>query len=110
MAQKQNILEKWIQRSFIQNITILIYFFSPDSYVHPPRVPSKRAFQRSLHESYQYMMKLNIDAEKEEARRRKKLAAMEKSNLELFSKQPEEVKDDTNAKPTEMEQQSDDDF
>ena len=56
------------------------------------------------------MMKLNIDAEKEEARRRKKLAAMEKSNLELFSKQPEEVKDDTNAKPTEMEQQSDDDF
>ena len=52
------------------------------------------------------MMKLNIDAEKEEARRRKKLAAMEKSNLELFSKQPEELKDET----IEKEPQSDDDF
>ena len=46
---------------------------SPENYVHPPRVPSKRAFQRSLHESYQYMMKSMQDAINLEAHRRKKL-------------------------------------
>ena len=50
--------------------------FSPEAYIHPPRVPSKRAFQRSLHESYQYMMKSMIDAANQEAYRRKKLLAM----------------------------------
>ena len=57
---------------------IIPYFFSPEAYVHPPRVPSKRAFQRSLHESYQYMMKSMIDAANLEASRRKKLMDMDK--------------------------------
>ena len=52
------------------------FYFSPEAYIHPPRVPSKRAFQRSLHESYQYMMKSMIDAANQEAYRRKKLLAM----------------------------------
>ena len=50
------------------------------------------------------MLKLNIDTEKDMARRRKKLAAMDKSNLELFSKQQEDVKVDTNAMSTENQQ------
>ena len=52
-------------------------YFRPELFVHPPRVPTKRAFQRSLHESYQYMMKCLIDAQNQEAYKRKKLAQMD---------------------------------
>ena len=59
------------------------YHFRPELFVHPPRVPSKRAFQRSLHESYQYMMKCLIDAQNQEAYKRKKLAQMDAINKSM---------------------------
>ena len=65
--------------------------FSPELYVHPPRVPSKRAFQRSLHESFQYMMKTMIDAANIEAYRKKKLAAMEAATNQAINKYKDSI-------------------
>ncbi len=46
-----------IQQQTVKSDKILFLFFFlayiPESFVHPPRIPSKRHYQRLLHESYQ---------------------------------------------------------
>ena len=66
------ILMKFFFFFLLKRIT---FRFRPELFVHPPKVPSKRAFQRSLHESYQYMMKLLIDQANAEAAKIRKRAA-----------------------------------
>jgi len=40
-----------------QFFSVFFLTYIPESFVHPPRIPSKRHYQRLLHESYQVRAK-----------------------------------------------------
>ena len=40
---------------------IELLIFSPQDFVHPPKIESKNQYQRLLHESYQYLVKMVED-------------------------------------------------
>ena len=83
-------IEVWLYTS-ISTQNCQNFFFRPELFVNPPRVPSKRAYQRSLHESYQLMMKTMIDAANIEAYRKKKLAAMEAATNQAINKYKDSI-------------------
>ena len=39
--------------------------------IHPPRIPNKNEYQRYLHESYQFIIKLIVEQQRIEEERRK---------------------------------------
>ena len=45
--------------------------YRPQDVIHPPRIPSKTEYQRILHESYQFVMKLIIEQQLIDEFRRK---------------------------------------
>ena len=49
---------------------MIILYCRPQDVLHPPRIKTKQDYQRLLHESYQYIIKLLIDGEAEEERKK----------------------------------------